>query len=236
LDRLIHAETRVQLLNRAAKKLENANTRFQDYISIAEKQSISDERNRIIREIHDSIGYTLTTIIVLGESLMERTKRYRDNQIQKVVTDVLDTARTGLTDIRIVLRILKVKIRSSLNDIAELNKMIRAFESATKIRVIVNYANIPQVLENKHRSIVFRIVQEGMVNAFRHGSASEIRISFWEQDEEYLMSVSDNGSGSGDITEGLGLAGIRERLESCGGTLRFTESPFGFELSARIPK
>ncbi len=83
-----------------------------------------------------------------------------------------------------------------------------------------------------------RIVQEGLTNAFRHGKATRVRINLWQTEGEILVSVLDNGRGIApgtSVTDGIGLAGMRERLAEYGGEIRLGPVVDGFELAATIP-
>jgi pimeloyl-ACP methyl ester carboxylesterase len=78
-------------------------------------------------------------------------------------------------------------------------------------------------------------VQEGMLNAFSHGKASAIRVSFRASEEELRVSVKDNGGGAKEVQEGIGLAGMRERIQKLGGSLEYGSSAQGFDIVMRLP-
>ena len=80
------------------------------------------------------------------------------------------------------------------------------------------------------------MIQEGLLNAFTHGEADYIRIHFWKNDHQIQVSLFDNGKGSQDITKGIGLRGMEERINRLGGTLTLRNDPMGFEIIACIPE
>ncbi len=75
-----------------------------------------------------------------------------------------------------------------------------------------------------------------MTNAFRHGKATEININFFKDKDNIKLSIRDNGKGSDKIIEGIGLKGMRERIENLNGTFKAEVlSDFGFSLNVMIP-
>jgi signal transduction histidine kinase len=79
------------------------------------------------------------------------------------------------------------------------------------------------------------VVQESLMNSFRHGKASRVRIFLRRQDEDIVLKVSDNGMGAAIFVEGIGLAGMRERLGKLGGTLSARGVAGGFDVIASVP-
>lgn len=225
---------RAKSLEDTIKRLTDANTGFQQYIRIAEENSKTDERNRIIRELHDSLGYTLTTIIMLSESGIERGQRGGFEALPNLFQTIRDNAKNGLTDIRIALRLLKAR-SDRTSDLNALLRLTKAFEKATNVRVNCSLGNAPFWFGSSVDSIVFRIIQEGMVNAFRHGNATEIDISLWVSENRFLVSLRDNGKGSSEIVEGIGVTSMKEELAAIGGSVTFDASSSGFSLSASVP-
>ncbi len=94
---------------------------------------------------------------------------------------------------------------------------------------------MPWSLGESIDSTIYRIVQEGITNAIRHGNASEIAIHLSSDGSKVAVTISDNGSGAGEIKEGIGLAGIRERLASVRGGLSAGNRAGGFQLYAWVP-
>jgi signal transduction histidine kinase len=104
--------------------------------------------------------------------------------------------------------------------------------------VEVHRGNLPSTLGQRLDSVVFRIVQEGLTNAFRHGNASHVSVFCWRSSGEIRISVRDNGRGMENLAtaeEGMGLSGIRERLAEVGGAVTRRNLDGGFELEVTIP-
>jgi signal transduction histidine kinase len=224
----------IATLEESIKRLTDANTGFQRYLRVAEENSKTNERNRIIRELHDSIGYTLTTIIMLGESGLEKSRRDGLGPLAKLYEHIRDNAKTGLNDVRVALRLIKAR-KDEISDVNALDRLVDAFRTATNVEVNAHYGNIPSWFGPSLDCLVFRIIQEGMVNAFRHGHARRIDISLWAKSEHFLIRLRDDGTGGEEMTEGLGTRGMRERVEEVGGSLSLMRTPRGFVLDADLP-
>ena len=82
---------------------------------------------------------------------------------------------------------------------------------------------------------VYRMVQEGLTNAFNHGKATQIKIQFWRDRPGIGINIHDNGFGSKEMKEGIGMSGMKERIEQLGGWIRSGSTADGFELSAWFP-
>lgn len=235
-DRLRRSESRTDNLLRTINKLTDANTGFQHYIKIVEAKSTEDERNRIIRELHDSLGYAMTSIIMLSESSMKLAEQGEHGGLMELLRHIRDASKTGLTDIRIALRIMKPKKASTVSMARRLGELVEAFQRATNVRIDLEYNQISASMDTDHFHIVFRFIQEGMINSFRHGAATSIRVTvFQEADQNLIVTIMDNGTGFQELSVGLGLKGIEERLAQVGGEFSISSTPWGVRLRASVP-
>ena len=227
----------VRSLEASVTNLSNANKAFQSYADNLESESAAKERNRIIGELHDTIGYALTNVNVMmkaGRILI----RDDPDQLADLLAKVREQSSQALDDVRQTLHQMKAIQQSEPKGLHAIYGLTNAFPGATGIRVEVNRGNMPWSLGQRLDSVVFRCVQEALTNAFRHGKATEVTVSFWRAADELRIAVRDNGVGAaidGEAEEGMGLSGIRERLREFGGSLRTGNVGGGFELQARIP-
>ncbi len=235
-DRLAVSEARTANLLKTINKLTDANTGFQHYVKVVELKSTEDERNRIIRELHDSLGYTMTSIIMLSESCMRLAQQGEHDELMELLGHINNSSKTGLTDIRIALRIMKPKKLANLPPAKRLQKLVDAFQRATDVTIELEYNHISESIDPDHFHIVTRFIQEGMINSFRHGAATSIRITlFQESDQNLIVTIMDNGKGFQELSVGLGLKGIEERLARVGGEFSISNTPWGVRLRASVP-
>ncbi|MGE5605474.1 MAG: sensor histidine kinase [Bacteroidota bacterium] len=221
-------------LNEATFRLAETNIQLQEYAAIAEEQSVTQERKRISREFHDTIGYTLTNLVMMLEAAKDL---YQENPEE--LTDHLertrDQAKEGLLEIRRTLHILRTE-ENRTRGLAAIQNLVNAFTKATHLEVDLNLGDAPLHLGEEVDWAAYRLVQEGITNAIRHGKATQIYISFFRKDEGIAIQIRDNGSGTSCIEEGYGLIGMRERIERLGGRLSTASKPGeGFKLDAWFP-
>ena len=83
--------------------------------------------------------------------------------------------------------------------------------------------------------VLYRLIQEGRTNSFRHGRATRIKLIFGYDADQIHVVIRDNGHGASEITDGIGFSGMRERLSAFKGKLEARNLVNGFELLATIP-
>jgi signal transduction histidine kinase len=235
-ERMVEAQEHIRTLTTTVENLSRANIGFQDHAEAVEGEAAERERQRVTRELHDSIGYTMTNVSAMMNAarvLLRKNPHELDAMLQEVrrmADDSLHETRQilhRLRDIQEPPRLLGLKATADL---------VQRFRSATGVRVDFHFGNLPWSLGQHLDYVIYRLVQEAITNSFRHGKADRVRISFWRSDEGVKISVWDNGRGvAAEAKEGIGLKGMRERLEEVGGAIGARNVVDGFELSAFIP-
>ncbi len=225
---------KIKQLNVTVNQLLDANVGFQQYASSIQNASILQERNRLSRDIHDTIGYTLMNLIMMLEAAQDLIDRNTE-ELKKLLLRTVEQCKDGFRETRKALHALRQESIEEVRGLRAIRKLVEGFQLATAITVEVEYGNLPWSLSEEVEVALYRLLQEGMTNAFRHGKASRINIGFWRNDSELIVTVRDNGSGSGEIVQGIGITGMRERIEGMGGVVKAHNVVDGFELSARIP-
>ena len=219
------------------RNLVDANMALQLYAHNIESESADKERGRITRELHDTIGYALTNVIVMMDAAPVLL-RDEPKALEELFVKIRAQAEEALAETRSILGRLRDLRSFEPIGLRALWHLTRGFQNATGVEVRLNLGNLPSSFGRKLDSVLFRLVQEGLTNAFRHGKASRVRINLWQTKGEILVSVLDNGQGVAPntaLTEGIGLSGMRERLSEYGGDIRLRGVPDGFELGATIP-
>ncbi|MGE5583223.1 MAG: sensor histidine kinase [Bacillota bacterium] len=215
--------------------LAETNIKFQNLAAQAELITAIKERTRIAREIHDALAYTITNLLALLNALREKIKATGE-EVPVELEQARILARDGLGDVRQVLRTLRPGDGEGYIGLGSINRLVKVFGQATGIDVSLNFADVPQFLGEPFESVIYRIVQEGLTNAFRHGKATEILVSFCYHKEAVEVMVKDNGIGTDEPSGGFGLIGIKERVAELGGSVMISSQPgCGFELLARLP-
>jgi signal transduction histidine kinase len=146
--------------------------------------------------------------------------------------NILETARAnaeeGLGRIREALYKLRQQETHYPNGVVAIHRLARVFEQATSLKVRCEFGNLPWTFSERVDSALYHLVQECLVNSFRHAQATEVRAVMWLEGRTLRVNVSDNGMGAESVREGIGILGMRERVESLGGSLQVTSDAFGF--------
>ncbi|MBN2659021.1 MAG: sensor histidine kinase [Spirochaetales bacterium] len=216
------------------RKLTTANQGLQQYANLAEEKSIINERLKMTREIHDTVGYTLTNLLMMLEASTDLIKT-DPVKLEKLLHQALGIIKTGHEDIRQALRVLRNTKMKKAGSIEAIKNLTDIFRESTGVEVRVEYGNLPRVLGRNVDHTIYRFLQEGMTNALTHGDAKNIDIHFWLNGNIIHINVEDDGKGSLNIEQGIGLKGMSERLSEVGGSLDYGNTFLGFSLSARIP-
>ena len=236
-ERVVELTARVRSLDTTIGRLARANREFQAYAGTVKSESAAEERSRITRELHDTVGYALTNVIVMMDAAKARA-REEPESLDSLLDDVRAQSELALNDTRQILHLLRSVEQFERKGIDAIFQLTRAFEEAMGLSVELHVGNLPPTLGPRIDSMLFRLVQEGLTNAFRHGNASRVRITLWKASDEIRVSVWDNGSGvpsDSTVQDGIGMSGMRERFAELGGEIRARNVPDGFQLSGTIP-
>jgi signal transduction histidine kinase len=232
--RRLETQTSVtERLDATVARLIDANVGFQRYAKEVEGESVTTERKRVSREIHDTIGYTITSLIMLMEAASDLAEDKQE--LKALLKQGIDQSIFSLDEIRRSLRELRAMEVPQRHGLRAIKKMIQAFAEATRIQVSVDFTNVVWNFDEEGNEVFYRMIQESLANAFRHGGATKVAVVFGQTDHEVQISIWDNGKGSAEIHEGIGLSGMRERIERLNGRLYAQNVADGFRLVAVVP-
>jgi signal transduction histidine kinase len=221
-------------LKNAVQKLSDTNLDMQNMAFHRGRESRISERMTISRELHDSSGYILTTILMmLKTSLLIIPEGGRD--LRKLLENTLRQTEEGMVEIRSALHELRKKDIQDEKGIKAIIKLISIFSESTGVKVVTEYGDVPNSFGNTIDLFLYRFIQEGLINAFRHGNADEINITFWKRNIEWGISMHDNGTGCKNPVKGIGISGMSERAEKLKGKIEIIPTKFGFKIQASIP-
>lgn len=218
----------------------------QDKLAAANREAgVASERERLSREIHDTIAQSLTSLVMLAQRARAELSRgdlgRHDIEISAIAesVDLIETtARDALTEARsLVAALAPLPVgESSLAEV--MNRLTARFtrETGMSVTASVAAADIPRDLE----VVLLRCAQEGLANVRKHAQASEALVSVSRQQSGVRLEVHDNGRGlSGyapDAERGFGLNGMRDRVALVGGELEISDAPgAGTTLVVTIP-
>lgn len=203
-------------------------------IALSEKM-VLEERNRLVGEIHDTVGHTLTTINIQIEAGKRLIQNKPDVAIEKFERSQ-EQIRIGLREIRNSLRLLKDDNHTGISDyLFSLRNFISNTEEITGVK-INSIINVTNPLSAKKQALLYRALQEGLTNGIRHGSSSHFDFTLYESDDNIIFKLKDNGEGVDEIQSGLGLTTMRSRVKELNGEI-YVESKKGqgFTITIYLP-
>jgi signal transduction histidine kinase len=209
------------------------------------------ERARIVRELHDVVAHHISMIAVQAETARLTTPGMPPAGAQRL-SEIGDTARAGLTEMRRLLGVLREDAGAEIGQrhpqpgLRQLNELIDEARGASGAAARLIVRGAPATLDQGVELAAYRIVQEALTNARRHAPGAAVDVELHYTDEALLLRIRDNGPGLEAAQDGQGaqdrqggghgLPGMRERATAAGGELRTGHAPGGgFLIEATLP-
>jgi len=205
-------------LSRSYKIIEEKNIALEHAIKQVERLTLLEERNRMARELHDTVGHSLTASIVAMEAVQTLIDRNTEASKQRL-QQVIDFSRNHLGSFRRTVHDMAMsELKQPLIEL--LTTAANEFSSQTSTKVVLDVSGESDVGVSEAIKLSFlRCLQESMTNAKKHGNATEITITLNQRRDMLSLTVQDNGSGSDELTDGFGIEGMKARAEVLRGTL-----------------
>ena len=228
--------------------LREANERLVSYAATIEQLTVSRERNRLARELHDTLAHTLSALAVQLEAV-DSAWESAPEQARDLLGKSRSNARSGLTETRRALQALRA---SPLEDLGLLLALRTEAETAAARLGATLDVDLPSGEVNLLPDVeqgIYRVAQEALANAVKHSAARRLDVSLGikplgGEAGKLCFAVCDNGSGfdtqqlqQGDEADHFGLRGMKERAKMLGGTLTIESAPGeGTRVELSIPQ
>jgi two-component system NarL family sensor kinase len=190
-----------------------------------------EERNRLAREIHDTLAQGLAGISLQLETADALMEAQADPQrVRRTISQALSLARANLEEARRSVLDLRPAPLESRDLTEALDELLRSLPEAGRLRPKLRLEGKPRHLPARLEAGLFRIAQEALTNVIRHAGAKTARVSLAYSASQVQLTVEDDGIGFDpqNIPPGhLGLVGLTERAHMLGGSLRLESSPGG---------
>jgi len=231
-------ESRVQ---ERTSDLDAANQNLRD-LSARLLQLQDEERRRIARELHDSVGQMLAALTMNISAVRADIERLA--KTANALADSESLVHEMTTEVRTISHLL----HPPLLDEAGLSSALRWYVDGFAVRSNINVdLDLPQDfarLPRESETAIFRVVQECLTNIHRHSGSPVAKIRLRQRDHEAIVEIADKGKGipqekreemSSSGTPGVGIRGMRERLRQLGGTLEIDSNGSGTVITVRLP-
>ncbi len=218
------------------RKLVQANRRLREYALQIEDQATLQERNRIAREIHDSVGHYLTAQSIQ----LENTAVFLADDRSKAADHLAKARRLGkdaLANIRASVATLRQNPLKERSPKIVIEELILEFQSNTNVAIASNI-NLVSTIPTEVSTALYRLVQEALTNIAKHSQATKVKLDIKETTGKILLSVHDNGCGFNqhDNTTGFGLQGMEERTTALQGKISIVSKyGHGCQIDIEIP-
>ena len=217
----------VRQLKQQNESLAQANARLVDHAATLEELTISRERNRMARELHDTLAHTLSALSVQ----LETARAYQDVD-RRATAAILETSlaatRSGLQETRQALKSLRASpledmgLALALRQLAE--ETAERANLALSLSIPTHVPSLPHAIEQ----CLYRVAQEATANVAHHANAHTLTVEL-TFDGDIVLKIGDDGLGfdpqQAETTGHFGLTGMRERAALVGGTLTATSEP-----------
>ncbi len=222
-------------VERLAAELAEANGKLREYAAQVEELATAKERNRLAREIHDSLGHYLTVINVQIEAARAVMDSDRERSLA-CLGKAQSLTQEGLTEVRrsvAALHTLPTENRPLAEALAGLAEECRVSGIATDLTV----SGSPRQLGPPAELTLYRAAQEALTNVRKHAQAKRATITLdYSASDSVRLVIEDDGVGASEASSGFGLLGVRERAQILGGAVRTTTSRSqGFKLEVELP-
>ncbi|MFX3631740.1 MAG: histidine kinase [Candidatus Pristimantibacillus sp.] len=216
---VVHTREKSKILK---EKLDVANAQLERYIQ-------EEERNRIARDLHDTLGQTLT-MIKLKSELTIRLVENNPEKAKHELHDILNTSRHALKQVREL--VTDMKFVSLKKEVELSNDVLQK----AGIELVVKDEEDMIPLSNVAETMAALSVREAITNIIKHSEAKQCTITTYIESEYYCIQVSDNGNGCLKQGEGNGLQSMKERMALLQGDMHISASPDkGTVITYKVP-
>lgn len=220
--------TRLQIESQHFRRYQLLHERYEDQL---EENLRLDERRKISQEIHDLLGHTIAAAILQLEAAKSLIAQSPE-QARDMVGDSAELLRDGMGQIRTALKAMHA--RTEPVKLSTIELLIGKVMRDTGLQIVLLPQGDHSRLSAAHWKAIYQTVGEALSNVVRHAQAGSVRIELHVMPKLWRLSIADDGVGADNITEGMGLQGIRERIEELGGTMTL-ESERGLRINCLVP-
>ncbi len=218
-------------------RLQKANQDLQRSAAQVKQLATAQERSRIAREIHDSLGHSLTALNIQLEGAIKLSQR-DPQKSQALLAEAKRLGSVALQDVRQSVATLREKESGQNSLHSQLNTLIDTLKASTDITPNINLQLLTPLPEATSMAL-YRLVQEGITNIVKHAEATAVELTLIVDDQGTRLLLKDNGRGfdMSQTSTGFGLQGMRERAQAIGGNLTVNSRPGeGCEIRLIVPR
>lgn len=208
---------------------------LQNYALKAEEWAAARERVRIAREIHDNVGHKLTALLVQMQ-VARKLSPVDSVRSEQTYLECEDLIRSSLQEVRMSVRSIRDEPfkSTSLND--SLRKLAEEFTKLAEVQTVFEVNGNAMPMSANLQLTAYRITQESLTNAHKHGHAKQAKISLTYSANRLSLCIYNDGEVPVELKPGFGLINLQERVKECNGEVRFCmDGHKGFAVEVQLP-
>jgi signal transduction histidine kinase len=229
-------EARIQS-DQLLDELQQAHQKLQTYAGQAEELAVAKERNRLARELHDSVAQTLYGLTLQAEAALRKLSFGETSEVASYLREIRDSSQQTLKETRLLIFELRPPVLEKEGLAPALRARLESVESRSGLKTQVNLQEVGRLPVGVETGL-YGISSEVLNNILKHAHASEIRVSLQETAGRVVLEIADNGIGFdpevSDSQGGLGLKGMKERAEQIGGRLQICSGEKGTQVKMEV--
>jgi signal transduction histidine kinase len=227
-------EARIQS-DRLLDELQQAHDQLKEYSGQAEELATAKERNRLARELHDSVAQTLYGLTLQAEAAARKLKAGQADEVAEYLHEIRDSAQQTLQETRLLIFELRPPILEQEGLASALRARLESVESRSGLKTQIQLQEVKQLSAGVEAGL-YGISNEALNNILKHARASEIKIVLKKESNKVVLEIQDNGVGV-DINAaagGMGLSGMKERAEGFGGDMQIKSGASGTTIRVEV--
>ncbi|WP_366348438.1 hybrid sensor histidine kinase/response regulator transcription factor [Paenibacillus amylolyticus] len=219
--------------HRQSELIREQNTILQQYFSQIERITLAEERDRLSKDLHDTVGHSYTSIIMGLETLRPELSTEAG---KRNVSSLLNLARRSLKEIRGYLH--QVESPQEIQPMLQsLQQLVEDFQAQAKVNVHFRTFGEEYPLPKMAKMAFYRCLQESLTNAVRHGESTEITATLKFEQRQARLEIQDNGKGMEEWQDGFGLNAMKERAMNLQGQVSvYSEPGEGTLVTCTLPR
>ncbi|MFE6707636.1 response regulator [Bacillus thuringiensis] len=218
---------------RQSEMIRNQKHVLEQYVSQVERITLLEERDRLSKDLHDTMGHSYTSIIMGMETLRTELKTKEGEQ---KLDSLLQLARNSMEEVRMYLHQMDLP-QESLSLTLTLQQLTEEFEKHAKVNVRTRIIGEEYTASKQSKLTMYRSLQESLTNAVRHGHSTEIIVSLHFEPQQIRLDVQDNGCGVEEWKDGFGLTAMKERVSQLQGrVIVYSKKGEGTLISCVLPR
>ncbi|MGC6589366.1 sensor histidine kinase [Paenibacillus sp. Dod16] len=221
--------------NTLVAEVERQNKLLTHYSAEIEKMTLLEERNRMSKELHDTLGHSFISLILSLDAsiaLMDSKPAEAKDRLTRLRT----LAENNLDEMRNIVHEMGEEEESSL--IRQVESLVARFREHTGTGLTLSLPETERSIRFEVRQAVLRVIQESLTNALKHGKASQLHLELTFSESDLQLSVRNNGNPIDKLNYGFGLTTMKQRVERLGGRLQLFSvkgTPAMTEVRCEIP-